>query len=187
MLGLPVPGPAAKDYTAFTVTDALLGGTFGSRITTNIREEKGYTYSPYSYLDTHRAARTGCSRPTSRRSSPARRSRRSLGRSRACSRRRDAELDGIKNNMIGLFTLRNGSRGGIMTQLVQADLQGLGDDYLSGYVKRVMAVTPEEVRDMTKKYIVPDRMTLVVVGDKATVAAQIGAVRAAGALIASSA
>ena len=29
------------------VTNAILGGSFGSRITSNIRENKGYTYSPY--------------------------------------------------------------------------------------------------------------------------------------------
>jgi predicted Zn-dependent peptidase len=54
MVGLPVPDPAARDYTALQVTDALLGGSFGSRITTNIREQKGYTYSPYSSVNTHR-------------------------------------------------------------------------------------------------------------------------------------
>ena len=54
MLGLPTPNPTASDYTALEVSDAILGGTFGSRITTNIREQKGYTYSPYSYIGTHR-------------------------------------------------------------------------------------------------------------------------------------
>lgn len=83
------------------------------------------------------------------------------------------ELDGIKNNMIGIFTLRNASRGGIVNQLAEADLQGLGDDYLSGYVKRVMAVSPAEVQRITTMYLKSDRMTLVVVGDKATVAEQL--------------
>ena len=54
MVGLPVLDPAAEDFTALSVTDALLGGTFGSRITTNIREQKGHTYSPFSYVNTHR-------------------------------------------------------------------------------------------------------------------------------------
>ncbi|HEY6793739.1 MAG TPA: hypothetical protein VI248_03540, partial [Kineosporiaceae bacterium] len=36
--------------------DALLGGAFGSRITSNIREAKGYTYSPYSTIGNHQRA-----------------------------------------------------------------------------------------------------------------------------------
>jgi zinc protease len=176
MLGLPVPDPTSKDYTALTVTDALLGGTFGSRITTNIREAKGYTYSPYSYIATHfhdaywvqqadvTTKFTGASLKEIfgeidrlRNQAPA-----------------TPELDGIKNNMIGLFTIQNGSRGGIVNQLEEADLQGLGPDYLSGYVKRVLAVQPAEVQHIAKSYLVPSQMTLVVVGDKATVAEQLG-------------
>src|SRR5262249_53228296 len=50
MLGLPTLTPKSPDYVALQVTNALLGGSFGSRITTNIREDKGYTYSPYSSI-----------------------------------------------------------------------------------------------------------------------------------------
>jgi zinc protease len=175
MLGLPVPDPTAKEYTALEVTNALLGGTFGSRVTTNIREQKGYTYSPYSFLGTHRhtaywaqqadvttkftgaslkeifaeIARLQKETPTA------------------------AEVDGIKNNMIGIFVLRNASRGGIINLLAESDLQGLGDDFLSGYVKRVLAVPPADVRRIAGTYLTPERMTLVVVGDKATVADQV--------------
>ncbi|HEX9615018.1 MAG TPA: pitrilysin family protein, partial [Bacteroidota bacterium] len=47
-VGLPVPNPYDKDYVPLVVTNALLGGSFASRITSNIREQKGYTYSPFS-------------------------------------------------------------------------------------------------------------------------------------------
>ncbi|MGH9161140.1 MAG: M16 family metallopeptidase, partial [Vicinamibacteraceae bacterium] len=47
-IGLPVVDPSHDDYIALQVTNALLGGSFGSRITSNIREDKGYTYSPFS-------------------------------------------------------------------------------------------------------------------------------------------
>ena len=83
------------------------------------------------------------------------------------------ELNGIKNNMIGVFTLRNASRGGIVNQLDNVDLQGLPSNYLSTYVQRVMAVTPGDVQRATKAYLRPEAMTLVVVGDKKTVEEQI--------------
>jgi zinc protease len=39
------------DYNAFTVLNTILGGYFGSRLMTNIREKKGYTYNIYSSVD----------------------------------------------------------------------------------------------------------------------------------------
>ncbi|MHC2991234.1 peptidase, partial [Pontibacter sp. HJ8] len=50
VFGLPVVDPSHPDYMALRITNSLLGGSFGSRITRNIREDKGYTYSPYSTL-----------------------------------------------------------------------------------------------------------------------------------------
>ena len=47
-IGLPVISPSDKDYIALSVTNSLLGGSFISRITKNIRENKGYSYSPRS-------------------------------------------------------------------------------------------------------------------------------------------
>ena len=44
--GLPVIPPTSPDYIPLVVTNAMLGGSFGSRITANIREKPGYTYSP---------------------------------------------------------------------------------------------------------------------------------------------
>jgi predicted Zn-dependent peptidase len=50
LIGLPTIDPTHPDYLALQVTNSLLGGSFGSRITSNIRENKGYTYSPYSQV-----------------------------------------------------------------------------------------------------------------------------------------
>ena len=53
MVGLKVADPSHADWVALEVTDSLLGGSFASRITANIREQKGYTYSPFSTLSSH--------------------------------------------------------------------------------------------------------------------------------------
>ena len=44
------PAEGSPDYAATEVANALFGGMFGSRLTLNIREDKGYTYTPYSVL-----------------------------------------------------------------------------------------------------------------------------------------
>jgi len=49
----------------------------------------------------------------------------------------------------------------------------LGDDYLTGYVRHVLSVTPDQVQRMTQLYLRPERMQLVVVGDKKVVQEQL--------------
>jgi len=52
-LGTLGPVRSDPDYPASQVANAIFGGTFGSRLTLNIREDKGYTYSPYASLQTY--------------------------------------------------------------------------------------------------------------------------------------
>ena len=40
------------DYHAFSFVNSLLGGYFGARLMQNLREDKGYTYSIYSSMET---------------------------------------------------------------------------------------------------------------------------------------
>jgi zinc protease len=180
ILGVPVPGPTSADFMRLNVMDALLGGTFGSRITTNIREQKGYTYSPYSSVMTHYHEANWAEQADVTTAVTGASLKEILGE---IARLQGAapgepELSGIKNNMIGLFTLRNASRGGIVDQLSFVDEQGLGNSYLADYVKHVLAVTPAEVQRVAQTYLKPERMTLVVVGDKKTVDSQLAPYRA---------
>jgi predicted Zn-dependent peptidase len=175
MLGLKVPDPAQPDFIALEVTDALLGGSFGSRITSNIREQKGYTYSPNSVLQTHpgQAHWVEVADVTTK----------VTGASikeiffEIDRLRKEAppatELQGIKNNLAGVFVVQNASRAGVIGQLAYVDQHRLGDQYLATYVKKIMAVTPEDVRRIATQYLTPDKMTLVVVGDTKTVKEQV--------------
>ena len=53
-LGSLCPAEISPDYAAAQVANALFGGMFGSRLTLNIREDKGYTYSPTSHVVSRR-------------------------------------------------------------------------------------------------------------------------------------
>ncbi|MBK8057063.1 MAG: insulinase family protein [Gemmatimonadetes bacterium] len=175
-MGLPVANPTSSDWTAMQVTDALLGGAFGSRITSNIREDKGYTYSPFSFLWTRKGSSLWVE--------VADVTTKDTGNSlteifKEMERLRTEappakELDGIKNNMAGVFTIQNSSRSGLIGQLQFADLHGLGDDYLGTYVKKVLAVTPEDVRGTAQKHLDPARVSVAIVGDKKVVEPQLG-------------
>lgn len=163
---------------ALSVANTLLGGVLTSRITMNLREAKGWAYSPGSGLATNyrqvvwmenadvKAAATGpaisevfkeidllrAEPPTT------------------------PELTSIKNYRNGIFVISNATRGGLIGQLAFMDLQGLPADWLTTFVERLYAVTPEQITAATKSYLDPAGMSVVVVGDLATVRPQIQAV-----------
>ena len=181
-VGLPAPNATSPDSIPLGVTNALLGGSFGSRITSNIREKLGCTYSPGSQVSRrfHDAywvetadITTDCTG-------------KSLGEIFGEIQRLQkeappaAELQGIQSYLSGLFVIQNSSRGALIGQLRYVDLQGLGEDYLKTYVQKVNSVTPADVQKMTAEYLKPEQMTIVVVGDKAKITEQLAPFAAAG-------
>ncbi len=174
-IAIPTIDPSHADFTALQIANALLGGSFNSRITANIREDKGYTYSPNSAITSN--YRTGLwtqtADITTNVTGPALREIfKEIDRMRAEAPSAE-ELRGIQNYLAGVFVLRNSIAPGIIGQLARIELHGLSDDYLNSYVDQIYAVTPERVREVVTQYLRPDEMTLVVAGDRATIAEQL--------------
>lgn len=175
LLGLPVPPPNSPDSIPLGVTNALLGGSFNSRITSNIREQKGYTYSPRSeisrhYHDAYWAESADVT--TQFTGASLKEIFGEIDRLKA-EPPSAAELKGIQSYISGLFVIQNSNRGALIGQLQYVDFQGLGEDYLKTYVAKVNSVTPAEVQKMTGQYIKPQEMTIVVVGDKSKITEQL--------------
>jgi len=174
-IGLPTIDPSHPDYIPLLVTHTMLGGSFISRITQNIRENKGYTYSPGAQLSTRyrdaywvevadvTTAVTGASLKEIFGE---------IDGLRAAAPPAD-EVGRIQRYMSGVFVLQNSSRGGLINVLNTVDLHGVGDEYLRTYVQKVNAVTAADVQRMAQKYIDPGKMTIVVVGDKEKITEQI--------------
>jgi zinc protease len=180
LMGVAAPSPSSPDWVAMNVADALLGGAFGSRITANIREDKGYTYSPQSFLFTRRGATIwtqAADVTTNVTGASLTEIFKEVDRLRA-EPPPEQELDGIKSFLAGTFTIANSNRGGVITQLGFVDLHGLGDDYITNYVKNVLAVKPTDVRAVAEKYIDPKKMSIAIVGDKKLVDPQLGKTKA---------
>ncbi len=175
LLGLPTIAPGHEDWIAMQLTNSLLGGAFSSRITSNIREDKGYTYSPFSSISTRykdaywvqsAAVTTDVTGAALKEilyeidnlqenPPPAK------------------ELDGIKNYSAGIFVLQNSTRNGLINILSYLKLHELPDNYLTDYVSNVFAVTPGQVSEMAKTYMREEDMTLVIVGDRGRVSEQV--------------
>ena len=175
IMGLPVVSPTSPDAVPLRVANALLGGSFNSRITANIREQKGYTYSPYSEISRryHDAYWAQHADVTTQFTGPS--IKEIFGEIDRLQKEAptQAELKGIQSYLSGVFVIQNSNRNALIAQLRYVDFQGLGTDYLKTYVQKVNAVTPADVQKSTSQYIKPKEVTIVVVGDKSKIEEQI--------------
>lgn len=168
ILGLPTLDPSRPDYIPLSVTNSLLGGSFGSRITANIREDKGYTYSPRSVISTgYRTAMwyEQADVTTEHTGDAIQEIAKEIKRLQN-EPPSPKELEGIQNYEAGVFVLQNSTPQGIISQLNFIDFHGLNDSFLTDRVRNIHAVTPEKVQQMAKDYFNYENMTLVLVGDK---------------------
>lgn len=162
------------DYFPLLLMNQVLGAGASSRVFMNLREEKGYTYGAYTRLDTKklsgefeataevRTAVTGDSLKEF---------------FYELNRIRDEkvgaeELQDAKNFLAGVFPIRAETQEGLTGLIVSQKLAGLPDDYLQTYRDQINAVTVEEVAAMAKKYVEPDKMAIVIVGDAGEVLPQ---------------
>ena len=162
------------DYFPFLLMNQILGAGASSRIFMNLREEKGYTYGAYSRFDTKRLA--GDFEATAEvRTAVTGESLKEffyeLNRIRD-EQVSEVELQDAKNFLAGVFPIRAETQEGLTGLIVSQKLADLPDDYLQTYRDKVNAVTIEEVERVAKKYIQPDKMAIVIVGDGADVLAQ---------------
>ncbi len=174
-LGMPAVSPSDADFIKFTVMDSLLGSSFGSRITSNIREAKGYTYSPNSFV--WNRYKTGywienADVTTEATGASVKEILFEIERLKN-EPPSEAELQGIKNYLVGIYVLQNSARTGVIGQLENGNYNELSKDYLDTYVQNLSAVTPADVSEMVRKYLSADKMTLVVVGDRSKIDAQL--------------
>jgi predicted Zn-dependent peptidase len=175
MMGLPVADASSEDYIPLDVTNALLGGSFGSRITRNIREDKGYTYSPKSAISNNYKSSVwheSADVTTDVTKASIQEIAKEIKRLQEEPPSKE-ELQGIQNYQAGIFVLQNGTPGGIINQLVFLDVHDLPDDVLRNKVKGIYAVTPEKVQELAQKYFKLEDMYIVIVGDGEKVRPQI--------------
>ena len=79
------------------------------------------------------------------------------------------ELEGVKAYMTGVFVLQNSSRNGITNQLAILDLHGLDSEFLSTYVSKINAVTPDDVKEIASTYLRDEEMTISIAGDRSQI------------------
>ena len=162
------------DWMRLGLANCIYGGAFNSRLVMNIREQKGYTYSPRStvhalrqhgYFTIHAAVRNEVVAATLTEIFY------ELDRMRALPVP-DDELADARNYLSGVFSLGLGTQDGLLSQLSTVYLNELPEDYLENYRERVRALTSEDVLAAARKYFNSANAQIVVVGDRNEVEAQ---------------
>lgn len=162
------------DWVKLGLTNSLYGGAFNSRLVMNIREDKGYTYSPRSgvsalrqhgYFSVSAAVRNDVVAASlteifyeidKLRSIPV----------------PEAELADAQNYLSGVFSMGLATQDGLLSQFSTVALNELPDDYLETYRAKVRAITPGDLLDTARKYFDSANMQNVVVGDRAQIESQ---------------
>jgi zinc protease len=163
------------DWLRLTLANSLYGGAFNSRLVMNIREAKGYTYSPRSaahalrrhgYFSVSAAVRNEVVAATLTEVFY------EIDRMRALLVS-DDELADARNYLSGVFSLGLATQDGLAGQLSNVYLERLPEDYLETYRQRVRALTADDVLTAARAYFDSANEQIVVVGDLDQIGAQV--------------
>jgi zinc protease len=171
-IGRPGPPRSTPDYFPLQVMNTMLGGMFQSRLNANIREEKGYSYgvsSNFSYGKGPGPFRTGGDVVTEKSDAALVEFMKELRGIQGARPVTDEELATAKDSLIQRLPGTFASVSSINSALTNLWVQGLPDDYYQQYAKSIGAVSKEDVLRVAKQYIDLDHLSIVIVGDRATI------------------
>ncbi len=163
------PGFARKDpdFLALLVGNHILGGGgFVSRLTEEVREKRGLSYSVYSGFSPGLNAGSftiGLQTRPDQAAQALQVAREVLARFVA-EGPTEEELRAAKDNLVGGFALRIDSNKKLLGNVVNIATYGLPLDYLDGWTRRVEALTVADVKAAMARKLQPERMVTVVVG-----------------------
>ncbi|MGB8540881.1 MAG: pitrilysin family protein [Candidatus Acidiferrales bacterium] len=166
---LAAAGPLRSDpdYESAVVANAIYGGTFGSRLTLNIREDKGYTYSPFAALNTYRAAGDFVTRADVRNAvTGATYNEMSYELNRMVTTSPTAEeLTQAKRFLVGIEAIRLQIRSSVAAALADLWVKNLPPEEIGIYGKKIAATTSDDVDAAAKKYLPASHAAVVAVGE----------------------
>jgi zinc protease len=168
LIGTLGPNRKDPDYAATRIADSIYGGMFGSRLVSNIREDKGYTYSPGSNLAPRRETGILATRADVRNEvtgASFNEINYELNRM-ATTKPDELEVESAKRYLLGSTALRLQSRSAVARSLANLWIDSLPPEELGRQTEKIAAVKPEDVEAAGRKYYPAWRMTVVTVGEE---------------------
>jgi predicted Zn-dependent peptidase len=168
-VGVPRSSP---DYFPLFVMNRILGGASSARINLNLREDKGYTYGASSAFSFRRGAGPFVAQAPVQGFSTKEsvvEFMKELRGIRGEMPVTPAELDAAKQSVVRGFPRGFETPDQIANGLELIVTYDLPDTYFNSYIERVQAVTLEDVNRVANRYLQPDRMAVVIVGDRSKI------------------
>ena len=166
-VGVPRSTP---DYFPLQITNTILGGSFSSRLNMNLREKHGYSYGAASQFDMRTEAGPFFATAGVQTDKTAESLKEFFNELNGILQPIPAdELARAKNYVALRYPGGFETTGDISRRLEEVLVYHLPADYLSGYVRQIESVTAADVQRVARRYIVPDRVAVVVVGDRKTI------------------
>jgi zinc protease len=181
-LGEVGPSRATPDYFALRVMNEMLGVLFQSRLNHNIREVKGYSYgvgSSFAFGKGPGAFRAGGDVVTAKTDSALIEFMRELRDIRGPRPPTDDELAQAKASLVQSLPSTFASVSGVNNNIASIYTQGLPDDYYQLFTRSVNAVTRDDVVRVAQKYVDPEHLAIVIVGDRSKIEAPLAATKIA--------
>lgn len=158
----------SPDYHALVTLNLVLGGQFVSRINTNLRERKGYTYGARTTFDFRRGPGPFVLHASVQPDATDDAIREAISELSAIRRERPVTDDELE---LGRAAVTRGYPRNFETAeqvaraIAQLALYDLPDDYFTRFVPTVMSLTPQDLTRAASEHIHPERLVTVVVGD----------------------
>jgi len=161
----PFPNRHHPDFMKAQVLNNVFGGFFGSRLMSNIREDKGYTYGIHSYFQNHVAdsawmVSTEAGRDVCEATVNEVYKEMQLLREKLVD---DEELLLVRNYMIGSILGDLDGPFQIINRWKNYVLNGLNESYFYNSINTIKSVTAEEIQELAQKYLVPEEFYELVV------------------------
>lgn len=155
-----------EDFILFFILNTILGDFFGSRLMKNIREDKGYTYGIGSYLSElnkggYFLIGTEVGKDARDLALDEIKKEIELLQNELIS---DDELDLVKNYLLGQALKSADGPYAMIDLFLAVDTLGLNLDFYNNFINKIHNVKPQELRDIARKYLNWESMTIVTVG-----------------------
>jgi predicted Zn-dependent peptidase len=156
------------DWFRTVLANSIYGGAFHSRLVMNIREQKGYTYSPRSgitalhqhgFFTVHAAVRNEVTAATLTEMFYEMDRMRSLPVT-------PEELESAQSYLTGVFSLGVATQDGVLGQLSTVYLDRLPDDYLETYREKIRALTADDILLAARRHFDSANAQIILVGDR---------------------
>lgn len=169
-VGHPGVPRSVEGYEALVILNAILGGSFVSRLNMNLRERNGFTYGVRSGFAFRRGAgpfTIGTAVGTEQTVAAIRETMAEV-EGLLAEGPTAAEVDMARDYLAGVYPLRFESTAQVASRVAELVTYRLPADHMATYRERIRAVTREEAWEAGRRHIRPGEFTLVVVGDAST-------------------